>query len=57
MNKDDTSKTSKDSIPDAKYYLVRPEDSDIVYVMRDKPDYKRQPFYAQDANQICMTIW
>lgn len=47
MNKDDISKTSKDSIPDAKYYLVRPEGSDIVYVMRDKPDYKRQPFYAK----------
>lgn len=46
MNKDDISKTSKDSIPDAKYYLVRPEGSDIVYIMQGKPDYKKEPFYA-----------
>lgn len=36
---------SKDSIPDAKYYLVRPEDSDIIFLMNKKPDYKEEPFY------------
>lgn len=36
---------SKDSIPDAKYYLVRPEDSSMVYLMVDKPDYLHEPFY------------
>lgn len=36
---------SKGSIPDAKYYLVRPEDSSMVYLMVDKPDYLRDPFY------------
>ena len=36
---------SKDPIPDAKYYLVRPEDSSIVYLMVDKPDYPCDPFY------------
>ena len=38
---------SKDLIPDAKYYLVRPKDSSIIYVMEDKPDYKKEPFYAR----------
>lgn len=46
MNENDISKTSKDSIPDAKYYLVRPKDSSMIYVMEDKPDYKKEPFYA-----------
>lgn len=36
---------SKDSIPDAKYYLVRPKDSDIIFIMDTKPDYKEEPFY------------
>lgn len=40
---------SKDSIPDAKYYLVRPKDSSMIYVMEDKPDYKKEPFYARCA--------
>lgn len=38
---------SKDLIPDAKYYLVRPKDSSVIYVMEDKPDYKKEPFYAR----------
>lgn len=36
---------SKDSIPDAKYYLVRPKYSDIIFLMNKKPDYKEEPFY------------
>ena len=36
---------SKDLIPDAKYYLVRPKDSEIIFVMDKKPDYKEEPFY------------
>lgn len=40
--------TSKDSIPDAKYYLVRPK-GDMVYVMGSKPDYEKEPFYAKPA--------
>ena len=28
---------SKDNIPDAKYYLIRPEDSKTVYIMKEKP--------------------
>lgn len=36
---------SKDSIPDAKYYLIRPEDSKTVYIMNLKPDYNKEPFY------------
>lgn len=36
---------SKDNIPDAKYYLIRPEDSKTVYIMKEKPDYNRGPFY------------
>lgn len=39
---------SKDSIPDAKYYLVRPKGG-IVYVMGSKPDYEKEPFYAKSA--------
>ena len=38
-------KSSKDSIPDAKYYLVRPRDSKTVYIMSQKPDYDKEPFY------------
>ena len=33
MNEDDISKTSKDSIPDAKYYLVRPKNSEMLFIM------------------------
>ena len=46
MDVSDISKTSQNNIPDAKYYLVRPKDSSIIYVMEDKPDYKKEPFYA-----------
>lgn len=35
----------KDSIPDAKYYLIRPKNSDIIFAMDKKPDYKEEPFY------------
>ena len=35
---------SKDSIPDAKYYLVHPKDSDIIFIMDTKPDYNEEPF-------------
>ena len=45
MDVSDISKTSQNNIPDAKYYLVRPEDSSIVYLMVDKPDYLHEPFY------------
>lgn len=38
-------KPSKDPIPDAKYYLVRPENSEIIFIMDKKPDYKEEPFY------------
>ncbi len=37
--------SSKDSVLDAKYYLIRPEDSKIVYIMKEKPDYNKGPFY------------
>lgn len=37
--------TSKDSIPDAKYYLVRPKGSKTVYIMDLKPEYNKGPFY------------
>ena len=46
MDVSDISKTSQNNIPNAKYYLVRPKDSSIIYVMEDKPDYKKEPFYA-----------
>lgn len=36
---------SKDLIPDAKYYLIRPKDSEIIFIMDKKPDYKEEPFY------------
>lgn len=47
MDINDISKTPQNGIPDAKYYLVRPKDSSIIYVMEDKPDYKKEPFYAR----------
>ena len=37
--------SSKDSVLDAKYYLIRPEDSKTVYIMNQKPDYSKGPFY------------
>lgn len=37
--------SSKDSVLDAKYYLIRPENSTTVYIMNQKPDYNRGPFY------------
>lgn len=45
MDVSDISKTSQNNIPDAKYYLVRPKDSEIIFVMDKKPDYKEEPFY------------
>lgn len=42
---DSSKNDSKDPIPDAKYYLVRPKDSDIIFIMDTKPDYKKEPFY------------
>ena len=36
---------SKDSIPDAKYYLIRPKNSEMLFVMDKKPDYEEEPFY------------
>ena len=46
MDINDISKTSQNDIPDAKYYLVHPKDCDLIYVMKDKPDYKKEPFYT-----------
>lgn len=37
--------SSKDSVLDAKYYLIRPENSTTVYIMNQKPDYNKGPFY------------
>lgn len=45
MDISDISKTSQNNIPDAKYYLIRPKDSSIIFVIRKKPDYKEEPFY------------
>ncbi len=45
MDINDISKTSENSIPDAKYYLVRLKDSKTVYIMNQKPDYNKWPFY------------
>lgn len=42
---DSSRNDSKDPIPDAKCYLVRPKDSDIIFIMDTKPDYKEEPFY------------
>lgn len=43
---------SKDSIPDAKYYLVRPRDGKIVYIMGQKPDYDKEPFYKGSEKNL-----
>lgn len=40
---------SKDPIPDALYYLVRPQNSEIIYIMDKKPDYNKEPFYSSCA--------
>lgn len=45
MDVSDISKTSQNNIPDAKYYLVRPKDSEMLFVMDKKPDYEEEPFY------------
>ena len=45
MDVNDISKTPQNNIPDAKYYLVRPQDSEIIFVMDKKPDYEEEPFY------------
>lgn len=45
MDVGDFSKVSQNNIPDAKYYLVRPKDSEMIFVMDKKPDYEEEPFY------------
>ena len=45
-------KSSKNSIPDAKYYLVRPGDSKTVYIMSQKPDYDKEPFYKGSEKNL-----
>lgn len=45
-------KSSKDSIPDAKYYLVRPRDGKTVYIMSQKPDYDKEPFYKGSEKNL-----
>ena len=45
MDVNDISKTSQNNIPDAKYYLVRPKNSEMLFVMDKKPDYEEEPFY------------
>ena len=58
MDINDISKTSQNDIPDAKYYLVRPKDCNLIYVMGDKPDYKKEPFYAKcGGNTLKMTYY
>ena len=48
-------KSPKNSIPDAKYYLVRPRDSKTVYIMSQKPDYDKEPFYKEsEKNLSCL---
>lgn len=42
---DPSKNSSKDPVLDAKYYLIRPEDSKTVYIMKEKPDYNKEPFY------------
>lgn len=46
MDVNDISKTPQNNIPDAKYYLVRPK-GNMIYVMEDKPDYEKEPFYTE----------
>ena len=45
-------KSSKDSIPDAKYYLVRPREGKTVYIMSQKPDYDKEPFYKESGKNL-----
>lgn len=45
-------KSPKNSIPDAKYYLVRPRDSKTVYIMGQKPDYDKEPFYKESEKNL-----
>lgn len=45
MDVGDFSKVPQNNIPDAKYYLVRPKNSEIIFVMDKKPDYEEEPFY------------
>lgn len=52
MDINNISKTSQNGIPDAEYYLVRPKNSDMIYIMEDKPDYKHEPFYVKCAGCI-----
>lgn len=39
--------TTKNSIPDAKYYLIRLPSSDWVYLMDKKPKFQKSPFYDE----------
>lgn len=49
---DPSKNSSKDNIPDAKYYLIRPENSKTVYIMKEKPDYNKGPFYKACKKNI-----
>ena len=56
-------KSFKDSIPDAKYYLVRPREGKTVYIMGQKPDYDKEPFYKwgeknlSDLDSYCIGLF
>lgn len=52
MDINDISKTPQNGIPDAKYYLVRPRDGKIVYIMGQKPDYDKEPFYKGSEKNL-----
>ena len=45
-------KSSKDSITDAEYYWVRPRDGKTVYIMSQKPDYDKEPFYKESEKNL-----
>lgn len=42
-----------EKVKDAKYYLIRPKDSYMVYLMKDKPDYLHEPFYEAAKEEEC----
>lgn len=46
-----TSVFLSDTVKDAKYYLIHPKDSYIVYLMTNKPDYTCSPFYKDVENE------
>ena len=45
-------KSPKNIIPDAKYYLVRPREGKTVYIMSQKPDYDKEPFYKESEKDL-----